>query len=63
LDVGAVQYYQGKSDKPGDIECRQWIDAILTGGQPCVLPEQAYVVTQILEAIYVSSKSGKPVMF
>ena len=26
-------------------------------------PEQAYVVTQILEAIYESQKTGKPVFF
>jgi predicted dehydrogenase len=63
LDAGGVAFYAGKSGKPGDIECRQWIDAILTGGQPCVLPEQALVVTEILEAVYDSSKSGKPVMF
>ena len=30
---------------------------------PLVKPEQAYVVTQILEAIYTSSKTGKPVYF
>ena len=28
-----------------------------------VKPEQAYVVSQILEAIYTSSKTGKPVIF
>ncbi|WP_260450568.1 hypothetical protein, partial [Listeria booriae] len=31
--------------------------------EPVVKPEQALVVTQILEAIYESSKTGKPVYF
>ena len=31
--------------------------------EPLVLPEQALVVTEILEAIYDSAKSGKPVYF
>ena len=39
------------------------IDAILNDTTPTVLPEQAIVVTQILEAIYESSKTGKPVYF
>ena len=30
---------------------------------PVVLPEQALVVTQILEAIYTSAKTGQPVYF
>ena len=62
LEAGGVAFFQGKSGKPADVECRQWINAILTGGQPCVLPEQAFAVTQILEAIYESGKTGLPVM-
>ena len=46
-----------------EAEARQWIDAILSGGQPVVLPEQALVVSEILEAIYESAKTGKPVYF
>jgi predicted dehydrogenase len=63
LEAGGAAFYAGKSGKPGDIECRQWIDAVMTGGKPCVLPEQAYAVTLILEAIYKSGKTGKPVTF
>ncbi|HEY5465683.1 MAG TPA: gfo/Idh/MocA family oxidoreductase, partial [Clostridia bacterium] len=37
--------------------------AIENDTAPVVLPEQAYVVTRILEAIYTSGKTGKPVYF
>ena len=44
--------------------CDKWENPELLEGQiPVVLPEQAYVVSQILEAIYTSSKTGKPVYF
>ncbi len=44
-------------------EARQWIRSIINDTDPCVLPEQALVVSQILEAIYESGKTGKPVFF
>ena len=40
-----------------------WIDAILNDTDVLVKPEEALVVTQILEAIYESAKTGKPVLF
>jgi predicted dehydrogenase len=40
-----------------------WIDSILNDTDPLVKPEQALVVTEILEAIYESSKTSKPVYF
>jgi predicted dehydrogenase len=40
---------------------RAWIDCIRNDTDPVVKPEQALVVTQILEAIYKSSKTGKTV--
>ena len=60
---GSVAFYDGTSGKPEDIESRQWIDAILNDTDPCVRPEQAFVVTQILEAIYESARTGKEVVF
>lgn len=46
------------------IEARQWIDAVINDTDPCVLPEQACVVSEILEAIYKSAEQGgKPVYF
>ena len=40
-----------------------WIDAIQNDGQPAVLPEQAAVVTRVIEAIYESAATGKTIVF
>ncbi len=61
--AGGVAFYDGKSDTPADVEARQWIDAILNDTEPLVKPGQAFVVTQILEAIYDSAKTGKEIIF
>jgi len=63
LTVGSVQYYEGASMQPRDIECRNWYDAILHGAELRVKPEEAMVVTQILEGIYQSARTGKQVNF
>ncbi len=47
----------------GDPEQETWLDAIINGGDPVVKPEQAFVVTMILEAIYKSAATGKAVEF
>ena len=44
-------------------EASRWIDAIENDTDPVVKPEEACVVSQILEAIYESAKTGKPVYF
>ncbi|MBE3577665.1 MAG: Gfo/Idh/MocA family oxidoreductase [Limnochordales bacterium] len=61
LHHGGVAYYEGKSDDPGYLEAKRWIDAVVNDTDPVVLPEQALVVTQILEAIYTSARTGQPV--
>lgn len=63
FSAGGVAFYDGATADPADVECRTWIDAITKGTPLRVLPEQAIVVTQILEAIYESAKTGKPVYF
>ena len=59
LESGGVAFYDGGA---GDDHCtreaRQWYNAIINDTDPCVLPEQAYVVTRILEGIYTSAKTG-----
>ena len=45
------------------VDMAQWINAVLEDKQPLVLPEQALVVSEILEAIYTSAKTGKAVYF
>ena len=63
LNAGGVAFYDGTSASPSDLDMAQWINAIRTDSDPCVLPEQALCVTRILEAIYTSSETGKPVYF
>ncbi|MCL2243294.1 MAG: Gfo/Idh/MocA family oxidoreductase [Treponema sp.] len=63
LSAGGVQFFKGASSEPKDIECRNWYDAILHGAELRVKPEQAMVVTQILEAIYKSASAGKQINF
>ncbi|MBC1778342.1 Gfo/Idh/MocA family protein [Listeria booriae] len=63
LEAGGVDFYDGTGDDPAELEAQQWIDSILNNTDPVVKPEQALVVTQILEAIYESSQTGKPVFF
>lgn len=61
LNAGGVAFYDGNSEKDADLEMRMWIKAIDEDTDPVVTPEQAFVVSQILEAIYESSKTGKAV--
>lgn len=64
LGSGGVPFYEGSSGSaPEDIEAQTFYNAIRNGGELVVKPEQALVVTQILEAIYESAKTGKPVYF
>lgn len=44
-------------------EARIWVNALKGNGELFVKAEEAYVVTCILDAIYKSSASGKPVYF
>lgn len=63
LEASGVDFYEGESQSPEDLEAKQWIDCILQDKDPLVLPEEALVVTKILEAIYKSAQTGQPVFF
>ncbi|MDF2700511.1 MAG: oxidoreductase domain protein [Haloplasmataceae bacterium] len=64
FNAGGVAFYSGgDSNDASFVEAKMWIDSILNDTNPVVLPEQAFVVSQILEAIYESSKTGQPVFF
>ncbi|WFR58096.1 Gfo/Idh/MocA family oxidoreductase [Anaerocolumna sp. AGMB13025] len=63
LSSGGVAFYEGVSDNPAEVEARRWIDAVKNDTEVVVKPEQACVVSEILEAIYKSAKSGQPVYF
>ena len=61
LQAGGVAFFEGESAEPGDIEARAWINSVINDTDPLVKPEEALVVTEILEAIYKSSETGEPV--
>ena len=63
LSAGGVAFYDGASDDPAELEAAAWIAAVADSKPLVVLPEEAMVVTQILEGIYASAKSGKPFEF
>ncbi|MBQ6263807.1 MAG: Gfo/Idh/MocA family oxidoreductase [Clostridia bacterium] len=59
LEAGGVAFYDGVDNNDASlVEARQWINAVKGMNSPCVLPEQAYCVTRILEGIYESSRTG-----
>ncbi|MCL2099176.1 MAG: Gfo/Idh/MocA family oxidoreductase [Oscillospiraceae bacterium] len=59
LRAGGVAFYEGASDDPAELEAAAWIDSVVNKKPLVVLPEEAFVVTQILEGIYKSAKTGK----
>jgi len=63
LNAPGVAFYDGRAENAQEFECRQWLEAVINDTQPIVLPEQALVVSEILEAIYTSAKTGQPVYF
>lgn len=61
--AGGAAFFDGEKADNSVVDMAQWISAINNDTDPCVLPEQALCVTKILEAIYTSAKTGKPVYF
>ncbi len=59
FEAGGAAFFDGVGDEdPAVREQRVWISAVKNGTPLTVLPEQAFCVTQILEGIYESAKSG-----
>lgn len=63
LKAGGVAFYEGASNRAEHVEAALWIDAIVSDKDPVVLPEQACVVSEVLEAIYESAATGKTIYF
>lgn len=58
-DTGAIAFFEGKGGgSPADKECKQWLEAIIEDKEPLVKPEQAFVVTEILDTIYKAATAG-----
>lgn len=56
---GGAAFNDGSSAEDASaMEERLWIEAVRNDTEPFTLPEQAYVVTRILEGIYESAKTG-----
>ncbi|MBQ3957004.1 MAG: gfo/Idh/MocA family oxidoreductase, partial [Clostridia bacterium] len=56
-------YFKDEALSSTEYEARQWIQAVVEDLDPIVLPEQAAVVTEIIEAIYKSGRTGRTVIF
>jgi len=63
LGAGSVPFYDGEKIDASTMEQLTFMSAITDGTPLVVLPEQACVVTEILEAIYKSAATGKLVEF
>ena len=64
LKSGSVDFFEGASSgAPEDLEAVTFTNAVLGKGKLYVTADQAAVVTQILEGIYESDKTGKPYYF
>lgn len=61
VDNAGVDFYESEKIDEAEEEARAWIDNIIHDTEPVVKPKEAFVVTQILEAIYESAKTGKAV--
>lgn len=61
--VGGVAYFGGGGGAEGVIDNRQWLEAIVNDTEPLVKPEEALMVTKILEAIYRSAQEDKEIKF
>ncbi len=62
-NINAAHQTTNAGEGASDVEARMWIDAVKNDGDVVVKPEQAIVVTRILDAIYRSGRTGKPVLF
>ena len=63
LSGAGVDFFDGLDVKEAEVEQEIFYQAVVGNAPLVVQPEQAMVVTQILEGIYESAKTGKPVYF
>ncbi|WP_130838545.1 Gfo/Idh/MocA family protein [Lachnoclostridium sp. Marseille-P6806] len=61
--VGGVAYFGGGSGEEGTVDNRQWLEAVRKGSSPLVRPEEALVVTRILDNIYKAAADNREVRF
>ncbi len=61
--IGGVAYFGGGGGAEGIADNRQWLEAIINDTEPLVKPEEAFVVTKILDSIYRSAEENKELKF
>lgn len=61
---GQIAYFEGGGGgEEGTVDMKQWMEAIQKGTKPLVKPEEALVVTRILDNIYVAARENREVRF
>lgn len=60
---GTIAFFEGEKTDPEFLEAKQWLEAIVEDKEPLVRPEQAFVVTKVLDNIYKSAATGKTIYF
>ena len=59
FDAGTTTLFESApQENTAEREERLWIEAVREGKEPLTKPEEAFVITKILEGIYTSAKTG-----
>ena len=59
FDAGTTTLFESTpQENTAEREERLWIEAVREGKEPLTKPEEAFVITKILEGIYTSAKTG-----
>lgn len=58
-----IAFFEGVNAAPEVLEAKQWLEAIIKDKEPLAKPEQAFIVTKILDAVYKSADNRKEVIF
>lgn len=61
--IAGAAYMEDGLFNPEYLEAKNWLESIINDTEPLVRPHQAFVVTQILDAIYKSAKTGELIKF
>lgn len=61
--VGGIDFFEGHQSKEGIAEAAYWLKTIINDTEPLVKPEEAFMVTKILDAIYKAAEAGEEVKF
>jgi predicted dehydrogenase len=60
---GNIAFFEGGSGAPEVLEAKQWLEAVRDDKTPLVKPEEAFVVTKILDHIYQAADGNQEVKF